>query len=1160
MMKKHVYMFVLSALTFGFAAFSLFKMVGHNQTPGVLRCGGLLLDTNRVYAVSNRAQAGPDTVLIRYRQVKAFMPATLVTLQYDRSLRQFTAKNLRACLSGGKPDTLHPFYPMAHTYKAAFGHPAHYYEPGECIAQAALLQHGIKHNLPYGDRGSRVKLLFSETPYGLALNTREQGLDVAYPLQPAKEQVFGIYNNQKPGAVESSVFAFDSLATGSGHWQLHILAHLFTINYLVTDAQGQQLSAGSGHDPVIKVGNYVFAVEYRYSLPFVIIATLTYLLLAFFQVVLFRKLLRSNSPIVQALLRLRMLLNMVAWMAAPLFLASYYQVPGRLGYLFMIFLFNCSVWFPKDYFQHKTIKRNKWLQIAAVIILIAAPVFFRFGTTDESLFGFIPMLHCQKAVILLLFYITQISFFDRPGLRYFARLGLILGYVLVISLLTHDIGSFIYTALAIGMIELIKKTMLFWHFTAALAVMVIAFVIMYRCHTDIAGERKVYRLIAPYEQPDNPDVSSANEADRESFALLSLDLKNIQRLAEPTFDQLSMPGSMRSTMHTDFAFHTSVLLGSLYFLGLYLVLTLLIAKNLLQLLFCSTRECRINSRLSFNFPQTAEAEFARILLAITLVSFCYPVLSNLMMIPITGQSIPVLSISQIEPVFLIVLFVVLENIFNNPRYYAEKPSYHYTYRDLNKSLHWGMAFVCFSLLMLLIAKNLQVYAAPDTYGWVFSGRTDQQLLPGPVPAGSQKQTLSKSAGRLLARFTRPEDEAQRRAELLNLASLYYSGLPLNEASGKARNFVTGTRRLLWQMSVDSQRTDRRRVISGGWAPYGTVYAFNQQWNGKIALRVTQPYYSSILPNSPTLNADLTAETNERLAAHLLKIGSRQNVGAVVIVDNRNGGVVVNSSYPLDTAANSNRHYYLIGSLKKMLVAYAALKIDPAYSSAEYGGKTFAQFLANSDDHYPAYLLKDLLSNHRQAFSDVLEQDFGIPLITNVNDGYLDAYPTAREFNSPLNNHNSIYRTSIGQQHPYQFIEVIQWYARLASHRKLILNYDGQYAASELSLPAPQDSLLKSCLNGVITRGTAAVVGQALLKNHLSPKSFFGKTGTAEAHGGMSNSSSSLIIADEHFTIGIMLSGQLPANSKRMAAKDLFIQLIPVLIKYGILQPDPPAKP
>ena len=65
--------------------------------------------------------------------------------------------------------------------------------------------------------------------------------------------------------------------------------------------------------------------------------------------------------------------------------------------------------------------------------------------------------------------------------------------------------------------------------------------------------------------------------------------------------------------------------------------------------------------------------------------------------------------------------------------------------------------------------------------------------------------------------------------------------------------------------------------------------------------------------------------------------------------------------------------------------------------------------------------------------------------------------------------------------------------------------------------------------------------------------FICKTGTAEKVDGISNSSSSFIIANDKYTVGIMLKGTIPHNKEKLAAKDLFIKLVPVLKKYSILK-------
>ena len=83
-------------------------------------------------------------------------------------------------------------------------------------------------------------------------------------------------------------------------------------------------------------------------------------------------------------------------------------------------------------------------------------------------------------------------------------------------------------------------------------------------------------------------------------------------------------------------------------------------------------------------------------------------------------------------------------------------------------------------------------------------------------------------------------------------------------------------------------------------------------------------------------------------------------------------------------------------------------------------------------------------------------------------------------------------------------------------------------------------------------GTATVVRTALENNTIKTDKMICKTGTAENSDRNDNSASSFIIANAHYTIGIMLKGNIPDNSEKLAAKDLFIKIIPLLKKYKIL--------
>jgi hypothetical protein len=371
---------------------------------------------------------------------------------------------------------------------------------------------------------------------------------------------------------------------------------------------------------------------------------------------------------------------------------------------------------------------------------------------------------------------------------------------------------------------------------------------------------------------------------------------------------------------------------------------------------------------------------------------------------------------------------------------------------------------------------------------------------------------------------------------------------------ESKSFTTNAKLLSSQVSIDAYFKHKKKRLSGTDSPFGEVYAYTQSVNNKIQVNVNHPLYNCIPYNAESIQADLTAECNAALDRHIKSIGIADNIGAILIVDNRNGAILANSSYPIKQTVNSNEVYYLIGSLKKTILGYCALAIDEEYKCNTYEGKTFEDFIKNSDDQFAAGLLCDLLSFHQSELEEILWKDFDMHLYSLTEDAFLDEMPGPKDFSKKLNRNNTIYRQAIGQQRPYQFIDVVQWYARIAGKRKISLNYSNSIAPAEsITLDSENETFLLGSLHSVLN-GTAQRVGAALAENGIDTTQFICKTGTSEKADRTGNSSSSFIIANEQFTIGIMLKGNLPHNEEQVAAKDLFNGIIRLLKKYHILLP------
>ncbi|MDZ4846646.1 MAG: hypothetical protein SH857_13985 [Chitinophagales bacterium] len=1149
-MKKELYLFIaVAALSVGYGIYSSANMLFSNRSPYTITCDGILLDTAKVYAISNHDKTSADTIYLHYTNSEVIAPSTLGFVYYDRQRGEFVLKN-HPCVfnpANGAPGNY--FLPFCRTLKDGI-----YFGANETIPQTILLERGIKYNTAVGTKENRISIKFSKTAQGMVLSTKDEGIQSKYLVQRGKKNLFEVYLNSPIGnSICPNIFQFEHTTSDTGSYTIAVTPDLFSTTYAVTDEQNSTIVEGSGNTPSFYINEFQFSLNPKYSQFFSVIFVACFIIIIFFQIYFLKAFSKAKSPLIKSLFSFRILLNCIAFMAIPLFLTSSYLVVGRNWYLLLLVVLNASFFLPKDFlsklnfsFSSRLLSYVVWLTIAA------APFVFKFATVNESLLGIIPILHCQKALILLLFFATQNSFFNSSQRRYFFRIAFILFYSLGISFITADTGSFIYAGLAIVLVELIRKTIGLKHVFASLTAIALVTFLMFKIAPEtFSKDRKTYRIVAPYVSPESDKLEMANQADRESYSSLILNLKNIEGSDAPEFNDLIIPGNMRSTMHSDFAFHWSLTFGGWVFFFLFLTIVFLLLSKLLLLLYCSIRVCRVQQDTGFIFPTSRSAELVRFLLAFTIIGFTYPIASNLLLIPLTGQSIPVLSISNVEVIFLIVLIVSLENIFNKPNHFVTAKT-KYGYGDLRKSIYWGLSIIFVLFGSALILKFMSFYFAPETLNWKKHISDERIQLEGQIPDRNDKQALVDFAKTVIGSDDLTAVHKSKKPLLKNLASLYYSYKPYTETIHESATFYNSTEKMRSQMSVDSFFSEKRKLISGTFEPYGKVYSMAQKVNNHLQNNVSHPLYNCIPLGSASINADLTAECNDELQRHLLEINIAENIGSIVIIDNRTGGIVANSTFPFDREVNSNEVYYFVGSLKKTLLAYCALTIDENYKLKQYGDKTFEEFIKNSDDFFAASLLKDLLTNHQDEFDKVLQDDFGIPLFSLTDDSYLDIMPTPHDFLKPLDRNNTIYRQAIGQQRPYKFIDATQWYARIASMTKLTLNYsDEPKRYGDLSISLSEYDYLKQTLNSVLT-GTATNVGASLHQYGIKMSNFICKTGTSEKADRSGNASSSFIIANDRYTIGIMLKGTIPQNNERLAAKDLFNKLIPLLTKYEIL--------
>ncbi len=1150
-MKKIALAFI-SLCCVAYALVALFCMLFQNRTPYTLKAVGLKMTKNRTVAISSRGShsRNADTVVVEYPKSKAILPSALGHIYHNGS--QFILKTNQAI---SKPDQTQDnfFRPFARTMNEGFFQKPEYFGGNKEIAERFLKQ-GVKFNSAVGTVDTRVSVQLIEHEEDLFLKTMSEGLGVSYLVESQKPNSFQVVFDAPTSITIPDIFLFKKTATSTNEvFFIKVNAFTFNCEFSVEDATHQVIASGDSSHPKFSVKDILFELTPKYSVADAVTLCITLLLVLGFQFLLISYLSNAKSPVIKSNIAIRIAVNNLFFLAIPIYLTSLYLSHNRAFYLLAVLILNASVFVPVNWLTNYTFKATKAGRVALWVFLLGMPFVMKFFTSGESLFGVVPVLHVQKALVLIMLFSTQVNFLNNWKHKNWGRLVAIVGYTSLISLITHDLGSLIYTTLAFVLVELVKKTITLRVALLSAIGLVALSSILFTIFSDQFTDRKLYRIVAPYVSPDSEKLAKYHQGDRETYSYLLLNLKNLLTQSTPLFNDLVIPGNLRSTCFSDFAFYWSLSLGKWYFLVLFLAVIGFLVSDLILLLFASTRAMRISENESFVLPLNREAEFTRFVVAFTIITFVFPIASNLLLLPLTGQSIPVLSISNIEPVFLAVFLLPIAAIFTSTHYIQQR-KVNYQYRDAKKSMTFALFIISGIFALALGIKVATLYRFSDELSWKKEVETPAYNLDLSAIDPNDKIGLLAAAKQLIGDDELTSVDKEKKTLLKNLTSLYYTNRPHYQNYPEGSYFRLSRKFLQDIASVDSIFSAKRRLVGNGQnTPFGEVFSFRQRINEKPVTKYSNKYYSSIPSDTRSIEPNLTAECALALEMHLGKIGIKSNSAAILIIDNRTGGIVANSSMPLYADKNTNETHYLVGSLKKMLVAYCALKIDPAYKEWRYANKSFTEFLQWSDDGYAAALLRDLLQNHPEQLDDILTNDFGLPLSLTTKDSYFEFRPSESDFSSPLDKNNSIYRHAIGQQRPYMFRDAVQWYARVASGLKLKLNYEGDASVSDkLFMEDDERAYLQSALNKVLW-GTASNVRIALESNQVNTHGIICKTGTAQQPNSQRNASSSFVLSTERHTIGIMLKGDLPTNNADLAAKNLFVDLIPLFKRYAILK-------
>ncbi|MBL0288512.1 MAG: hypothetical protein IPQ19_14215 [Bacteroidetes bacterium] len=397
-----------------------------------------------------------------------------------------------------------------------------------------------------------------------------------------------------------------------------------------------------------------------------------------------------------------------------------------------------------------------------------------------------------------------------------------------------------------------------------------------------------------------------------------------------------------------------------------------------------------------------------------MVSFVFPIFSNIGLLPLTGQSIPFLSTSWVEVLLFCIILLLIENFFGNPTQFIEGKEV-LNFADLkNKHKHLMFLLGVGSTILL----SIFFIKAARVNNYISWNKPEATLRQQAFPIRNKENNLVFSDSVKLY--------------WLNECCKRISNNSLTNYEGQSNKFEANRFKFVDQCNVDYFIQNLPILVSGFDAPFGKVYANFQQVNRVKEINFSNPFYQNMLfAQNNLFNADLHAVCNQKLKNHLQKIGNKNNQGAVLIVDNNSGQIISCASFPASNLFNIKDKNFPVGSVKKPLLAFIALQIDDDYQFKMVNGCDFKTFIRKSNGDYAAWLLRDLLKNHPKEFENYLLQFFDMSILPdNYHTALLDEMPNEEAFEINLDKFNPLYRLAIGRQQPYSLHEMVEMFGRM----------------------------------------------------------------------------------------------------------------------------------
>jgi hypothetical protein len=1194
---KTVAIGVTLILSIVYATSALYNLVFHNEFSRTLSLSAIKLDTSKTYLFSTRFSSSADTITVPIEN-KSF-PDSLCTLYFDKEWKLKLTEHLRNDHKETEHSVLFPWCCKQQSDLVFF-------KQGTVVSGEPLSKPGIKFNYFSGVGTDRLTIRIKKEGDNYLLFSNLSFLNAVIPISRKKDNIIEVNycNNGGTGAnkyVISLPFVSDTQVPERKYVKIN--DHGVTIGDSIINRTADSCTFD------INMGHFMLKENYdatNKAILIVILSIISLIALYTFTRLCFLASRQYPHNILvieqQNILQLRILFNCVILLGFPILVLMIKDKPDRLKethffipYLltFMYLLFNINwVWlFRKLKASSLAFRKIANFKSKMPLKIINSLIFFSFVVLlglliwkhdQEKFLGVLPVLHFTKILYILLAFLTTKSYFQKiRNNRVILKLGIPFEYILFVALsiiivaFTSDFATPMFTVIAMFLITFIQKGNVQFlrdliknkviRFGLLTLIIVVAATIVFNIQSFYSFEHsKPYRFFSTIKLPNDSLFSQVDEQSKQTVANHVYLVKSTvqEHTILPDYHTVVL-SSWKSTFFSDYSVLWSFKIGGFSFLSIYTLILLLISYAILSLLIILNRSIPLHNGQKVYYDKRMVLIF-NILLSLLLVQYIYTFLSNLWVLPITGQSPGVLCPSYFELFFHMLLinalyyFIDKKVIDNIP---DDEISAQTPYTEIKRVSLFYIVIILGISIILLIVQLSRISALDNSMAWE---RENNGL----------QNSYSRDSLHILAL------RAYKKRDKVSFNYLHKQYFRTQELSNDC--FFVSTHSIQFNSSIDSVTLLKSKAII---ASVDTLNELNKSVNNKGVSFINNPLYSGCPINATTINFDLQKYINEQLVLWSSRVaggtgGFVMLGGSVIIASNDSGNIITSASYPL--LYNENKYHIKLveqkinkvapfrfkydqvddyvtfsdfntkpGSIVKPLLAYCGFELLPSTEPILRPNQLSA-FLGLSQDPPAKALFEKMARSNLSNLKEIYQNDFGFSQFNGLTQDYVD-----------MLDDNTLNSFAIGQQEPLVFKDVVQAYTRIKTGRKVVFKYYTVHSvrSERLSLDEARLESLRSGMKHCLTSGTAGAksgprgnVGNVLRQNDvLDYRQFLAKTGTAEIFKKPDhNGTSSIIIVTDHYTIGVHLFGDLQSRNQGLDARCFFIQIIPELKRVGIL--------